>query len=138
TLGVAVDLEHPEALLQRVIGQQAAYERVAQVQEQLDGLHGLDGPDYPRQNAQHTRLGAGRSQLGGRRLGDHAAVAGPDLRSEHGGLALESEDRAVDHGDALQERRVVHEIARREVVGAIHDDAVTVDDVEDVVGAQPD
>ena len=34
------------------------------------------------------------------------------------------------------ERRVVHEVARREVVGAVDDDVVAVDDVEDVVGAE--
>ena len=40
--------------------------------------------------------------------------------------------------DALQQRRVVHEIPRREVVGAVDDHVVAVDDVEDVVGAQAD
>ena len=39
-------------------------------------------------------------------------------------------------GDPLEQRRVVHEVAGREVVGAVDDDVVAVDDVEDVVGAE--
>ena len=38
--------------------------------------------------------------------------------------------------DALHQRRVVEEVARREVVGAVDDDVVALDDVEDVVGAE--
>ena len=36
----------------------------------------------------------------------------------------------------LQQRRVVEQVARREVVGAVEDDVVAVDDVEHVVGAE--
>src|SRR5205085_12603809 len=40
--------------------------------------------------------------------------------------------------DALEERRVVQQVPGGEVVGAVDDDVVAVDDVEDVVGAETD
>src|SRR5687768_10179715 len=63
-LRIAVHLEDPEALLQRVVGHEPADEGLAQVEEQLDGLHGLDGADDARQHAEHTGLGAARRELG--------------------------------------------------------------------------
>jgi len=44
----------------------------------------------------------------------------------------------VHHRDVLDQRGVVDQVAGREVVGAVDDDVVAVDHVEDVVGPQPD
>ncbi len=77
-----------------------------------------------------------RRQLGRRRLGEQAPVAGTVVRLEDGDLTLEAEDRAVHDGDALQQRRVVEQVPGGEVVGAVDHDVVAVDDVEDVVGAE--
>ena len=134
---VAVHLEGPEALLERVVGQQPALQGVADAEQDLDRLDGLDRPDDAGQHPEHAGLGAARRQLGRRRLGDHAAVAGPLVGIEDGGLALEPEDRAVHHRDPLQQRGVVDQVPGREVVRAVDDHVVAVDDVEDVVGAQP-
>ena len=101
-----------ERLLERVVGEQPAGERVAETEDQLDRLERLDRADDAGQHAEHTGLGARRRQLGGRRLGDHAAVARPDVRVEDRGLALEAEDRAVHDGDLLDQRRVVEQVAR--------------------------
>ena len=43
----------------------------------------------------------------------------------------------MHHGDALQQRRVVQQVSSGEVVGAVDDHVVAVDDVEHVVGAEP-
>ena len=90
----------------------------------------------PRQHAEHAGLGAGRGQLGGRRLGDLAAVAGALVRQVDGGLTLEAEDGAVDDGDVELHRGVVDEVAGGKVVGAVDDHVVAVEDGQDVVRRQ--
>ena len=95
-------------------------------------------PDDPGQHAEHAGLGARRGQLGRRRLGDQAPVAGAVVGVEDGDLALEAEDRPVHDRDPLEQGRVVDQVAGREVVGPVDDHVVAVDDVEDVVGAEPD
>ena len=126
-----------ERLLERVVREEATGKRVAETEDELDRLERLDRADDAGQHAEHAGLGAGRSELGGRRLGHHAPVARPDVRMEHRRLTLEPEDRSVDDRDALLERRVVQEVARREVVGAVDDDVVAVDDVEHVARVEP-
>ena len=97
---VTAHLVLAERLLEAVVGEQPPDERVAEAEQQLDGLDGLDRPDDAGQHAEHAGLGARRRQLGGRRLGDHVAVGRTVLRVEDGDHALEAEDRAVDDGDA--------------------------------------
>ena len=125
-----------KALVHRVVRQESTDQWVTEFQQQLDGLDGLDRSDDARQDAQHARLGATRREFRRRRLGDHAAIARSDVGVEDGDLSLEAEDRTVHDRDVLDERGVVHQIARREVVGAVDDDVVAVDDVQDVVGAE--
>ena len=135
-LRVAADLERAEALLERVVGEEAPDERFAEVEHELDGLERLDRTDDPGEHAEHAGLGARRRQLGRRRLGQQAAVARAVVGLEHRDLTLEPEDRPVHDGHALEERRVVQQVAGREVVGAVDDDVVAADDVDDVVGAE--
>ena len=78
-------------------------------------------PIDARKDAEHAALGAARGQLGRGRLREEAAVAGALVRLEDRHLALEAEDRAVHDGDAVPDRCIVQEIARREVVGAVDD-----------------
>ena len=81
-------------------------------------------PMIPGEHAQHAGLRARRCQLCRRRLGDEAAVARTVVGVEDRGLPLEAEDGAVDHGDPLQQRGVIHEVAGREVVGPVDDGVV--------------
>ncbi len=90
----------------------------------------------PGSTPEHAGLGARRRQLGRRRLGDEAPVAGTVIGVEHRDLALEAEDRPVDDRDPLEQRGVVDQVAGREVVRPVDDGVVAVDDVEDVVRAQ--
>ena len=123
---------------ERVEEEEPPGERVAALEDQLQRLVRLDRADDPRQHAEHAALRAARRELGGRRLREEAAVARPDARVEHGDLALEAEDRAVDDRDPAPHGRVVHEVARREVVGAVDDHVPAVgEDPVDVLGGEP-
>ncbi len=108
----------------RVVEQQAADERLAHAQDELDGLGGLDGPDRARQHTQHAALGATGHQARRRRLREETAVARALFGIEHRRLPLETEDAAVDVGLAQQHAGVISQITRREVVGAVDDDVV--------------
>ena len=95
-------------------------------------------PITPGQHAEHAALGAARRELRRRRLREQAAVARALVRLEDGDLALEAVDRAVDDGDAVPDRRVVQQVARREVVGAVDDHVPALaEDPVDVLGGEP-
>src|SRR5262245_41583699 len=77
----------------------------------------------------------GASSGGG---GADAAVARAVTGLEDRDLTLEAVDRAVDDRDVVPDRGVVHEVARREVVGAVDDHLPAVGkDPLDVLGAEP-
>ena len=63
---------------------------------------------------------------GGSRM--EAAVAGPARRGEHRRLPFETEDAAPRVRLAVEHARVVHQVARREVVGAVDDDVERLDE----------
>ena len=136
-LGVLAELELAELHLQRVEQQQPADQRVADPDDQLDDLVGLERADDPGQHAEHAALGAGRHQARRRRLREEAAVARPLRSPEDRDLALETEDRAVDVGLAQHHAGVVDQVAGREVVGPVHDEVVVLEQVERVAGFEP-
>ena len=78
---------------------------VADAENQLDDLGGLNDADQAGQDAKHAALGAGGHQAGRRRLGVEAAVAWAFLGGEDAGLALEAEDGAVGIGLVRAARR---------------------------------
>ena len=131
-VGVLAQLQLAEAHPQRVVDQEPADQRLAGAEDQLDRLGRLDRADDAGQHAEHAAFGAARHQSGRRRLGIQAAVARAVLGREHRCLALEPEDAAVDVRLAEQHARVVHEIARREVVGAVEDDVVRLEQLQRV------
>jgi hypothetical protein len=65
-----------------------------------------------------------------------AAVARPAGRGEHGGLPLELRDAAVDVRRTGHHARVVHEIAGREVVGAVDHDIHALGEAPRVAGSE--
>ena len=73
---------------------------------------------------------------GRRRLRIQAAVARAVLRREHRRLPFEPEDAAVGVRLAEQHARVVGQIARREVVGAVEDDVVGLEQLQRVLRRQ--
>ena len=54
-------------------------------------------------------------------------------RVKHAHHSLEAENRTMNHRNAELHARIVQHIARGEVVGAIDDDVVTRDDVDNVL-----
>src|SRR5262245_1374364 len=129
---IARTLELAELHPQRVEVQLAPRQRLALAEQHLDRLGRLQRADHTAQHAEHARLLAGRRHVRGRRLRVVAAVAGTLERQERGHRALEPIDAAVDQRLAQLQRRVVDQVARREVVRAVDDHVVVLDDVEDV------
>src|SRR5690242_8835938 len=125
-----------EAHAQRVDEEQSPNEGLADAEYELDPFGGLDRSDETGQHAEHAAFGAARNEPGRRRLGEETAIARSLLESEDRCLSLETEDRPVDVGLAQQYARVVREIARREVIGAVDDDVVVANDVERVLGGE--
>ena len=96
-------------------------------------FRGLDAADDAGQHAEHAAFRAARHHAGRRRFGIKAAIARPaQVRREHAGLAFEAEDRAIDVRLLEQHAGVVGEVARREIVRAVHHDVVGADEVERV------
>src|SRR6202035_1443156 len=134
--GVLLELELAEAHLQSVEEQQAADERLADADDELDRLVRLESADDPRQHPEDPALGAGGDEAGRRRLGEEAAVAGTPGAPEDRHLALEAEDRPVDVGLARKDAGVVDEVAGGKVVGAVDDDVVGGEELHGVAGVQ--
>ena len=109
---------------------------------QLDRLGAHHRRDRRAQDAEHAALGAGRHHARRRRLGVEVAVvqapAVGGVLPEHRHLALEPVDRAPHVRLARQHRGVVDQVAGREVVGAVEDQVVLREQVDRVVGLQPD
>ncbi len=75
-LGIFAELELAEAHAERVDEQEAADERLADAEDELDDLGGLDDADQAGEDAEDAALRAGGDKAGRRRLGIEAAVAG--------------------------------------------------------------
>ena len=131
-VGILAQLQRAEVHAQRVDQQQAADQRLADAEDQLDDLGRLDDADEAGQNAEHATLRAGGNEPGRRRLRVEAAIARAFLGGEDAGLSFEAEDGAVGVGLADQDAGVVDEVARLEVVGAVGDDVVVLEDLERV------
>src|SRR5690554_5205665 len=113
--------ELPESHLERVVLKQSPDEGLTLSEDDLDRLGRLDHADHAREDTEDAGLRAARGEMRRGRLGIEAAIAGPLLGPEGCDLPIEAEDRAVDDGDILPNARIVHEIARREVVEPVHD-----------------
>src|SRR5208282_4188467 len=122
TSRIFAQLEFAEFHAERIEEQQPANEALAAAKNQLDGFHRLDGTDDARQHAQHAALSAGGHESWRRRFRIQAAVARSFRHAEHRSLPFKAKDRAVNVWLAEQNARVVDEIARREIIGAIHND----------------
>ncbi len=121
-------LQVSEAHRERVVDEEPADERRADPEDQLERFGRLDGADDARQHAEDAGLGATGHEAGRRGLGMQAAIAGAARRREHGRLPFEAEDAAPRVRLAEHHARVVHEVARGKIVGAVHDDVERVDE----------
>src|SRR6266849_5343844 len=133
---IFAQLEFADFHTQGVEKQQPPHEIFPAAQNQLDRFHRLDGADDSGQNAEDAAFRAGRHQPRRRRFRIEAAVARATGHAEKSGLPLEAENRAVHIGLAEQNARVVDEIARGEIVGAIDDDIEVLEKFERVGASQ--
>src|SRR5258706_11789746 len=136
-LRIAPQLDLAERRLERVEEQVAPDERLADREEQLQRFVRLDRADDTGEQTEHAGLGARWRELRGWRGGEEAAVARTLMRAEDGDLSLEAIDASVHDRLVPLHRRVVEEIARREVVGTVDDHVVVRDDPVDVVAREP-
>jgi len=134
--GVAAQPHLVERRIERVEQDQPPGRRLADPEEQLERLTRLQRAHDPRQDAEHAALGARRRQLGRRRLREEAAIARPFVGLEHRQLALEAEDRGVYHRNVVAQARVVQQVARGEVVGAVDDHVDALEHPVDVLRRQ--
>src|SRR5574341_373876 len=128
TGGGPTDLHHPELHPQRIEEQQAAHQRLAQSQEQLDRLDALNGGHHAAQHAEYARLRAAWHQAGGGRSRVQTAVAALS-GNEHGDLALELEDAPVHQGLVQEDAGIVGQVAGGKIVATVDDDVVLRKDV---------
>ena len=119
---ILAQLEFAELHVQGIDQQQAANQGFAFAQNQLDDFGGLHHADQPRQDAQHSALGAGRHQARRWWLGIQAAIARAFFGREHAGLAFEAENRSVDIRFAGKHAGIIHQVAGGKIVGAVGDD----------------
>src|SRR5947209_171150 len=130
------ELQLAEAKVPRVEPKQAVDERLGPAEDELDGLVRLNRADDAGQKAEDSALRATRHASDGRRLRIQTAVARTFRRPEDARLPLEAEDRAIDVRLAREHAGVVDEVARREVVRAVHDHVVVAKQLQRVLARQ--
>src|SRR5688572_7243907 len=126
----------PKAHAQRVVEEEPSDERFADPEYELGRLCGLNSPDGARKDAKHAALSAAGDEAGRGRLGVEATVAWAFFGVEHARLAFEAEDRTVDVRLAQEDARVVHQVTGREVIRAVDDHVVVLEDLQGVLAGE--
>jgi len=111
---------------------QPAFERIALADDELDGFEGLERANDARKHTEDATFGARGDQAGRGWLGIEAAVARAIGHAENGDLTFEAEDGAVNIGLAEEDAGVVDEVTSGEIVGAIDDDVIVLEEFEGV------
>ena len=135
-LRIAPQLQFAEAHRQRIVQHQPANQGLADAQDQLHGFGGLNQSDRSGQNAEHPAFGAAGNQARRWRLRIQASIAGAARIREDRGLPFEAEDRSVHVRLLQQHARVIHQVTRREIIGAVDYDVVVFQNIERVLAGQ--
>src|SRR5208282_3697215 len=123
-----------------VIDEELAREARAEAEQLLERLDRLKRAHHAGDGAENAGLLATRDEIGRRRGGEEAAVAGVLAREiglEGGKLAVEAEEGRRDERDAREIASVVHEVARREIVAAVDHEVVSGDERHHVLRLEP-
>jgi hypothetical protein len=125
-----------EAPAQGVVEQQAARQAVADPQDLLQDLGGLQRADHADRGAQDAHLGTVGHRAGRRWLGEDAAVGRVRLAVRPFGVGLQGREVAVEGSDRGERQRlagqvagIADEVARGEVVRPVGDDVVARDEL---------
>ena len=107
-------------------------EFISAARYQLERFGNLDRGDDADDRHDYTGCVAGRSTRSGWRLLKNATQAGCLMRPNRHRYAVRANRRAVDPIRVVLHARVVDEIARGEVVGAVENDVAIADELFDV------
>jgi len=129
---ILAELEFAELHGESVKENEATLERIALADNELDGFKRLKRADDAGEHTENAAFGARGNEAGGRGFGIEATIAGAVGHAEDSDLALEAEDGAVDVGLAEEDAGVVDEVAGGEVVGAVDDYVVILEEFESV------
>ena len=119
--GVAPEFDSTSAWPQAIVDQEAAAERLADSENEFEGLGRLKTADHCGHRAEDAGLGACRNRLGVGRGAEQATVAGPAGNNGHD-LAAISQDGGVDQRHPGADAGVVEGELDGEVVGGVADD----------------
>src|SRR6185437_14042991 len=111
-------------------------ERLADADNELHRLGRLNHAHQARKHAEHAAFGAAGHETRRRRLRIPAAIAGAIGQGQHRGLSFKAENAGVDVGYAAEHAGVVDQVARWEIVGAVHDQIVAAEDLERVLAGE--
>ncbi len=130
-----------EAHAQRIKAQQPPHQRLADAQQQLQHLGGLQHTGQSRQHTQHTGLGTVRRELRRRRLREQAAVARRHATLaasvKHAHLAVETLDGGVHQRLGVLDAGVVEQVTQREVVRPVQHHIHAVQQRIHILGRDP-
>ncbi len=135
-VGAALEADFAEFHRQRIETHQTPGQRLANADQQLDGLGRLDHPDHAGQHADHATGAAIGRQFCGRCAGEQAAVARPALVVEHADLPVETVDGAIYQGFSKLDARVIDQVAGVEIVGAVDHQVIGAHQFQGVIGIQ--
>jgi len=120
---------------ERIVGEQVAREQITHAENVLDGFHCLQTSNHASHRANDARLLAGRHSVFRRGFLEYAAVAGPLARNVRHELPLEADNARMGEGLLCHHASVIDQELRREIVGAVDNKIVILDEVEDVVAS---
>ena len=137
---VAFHVDPVERRRKRVVDQQRTGQALADAEQLLQGLGRLNRADHAGQRAQNPGLLASWDEVGRRRLGEDAAITWvvslkPGL--EGGNLTLEAQQGAGYERPPGQVAGVVQQISGIEIVTAVGDQVVVLDDLPRVFLRKP-
>lgn len=136
-VGIALDFDFAEGGGEGAVVDEATEWGRADLGEELDRFHRLETANNSGEHAQDTCFGSGGDGAIGGGFREEAAIArAAKVGCEDGDLAFELENGAVNEGLFEKEGGVVGREAGGEVIGAVEEGIVVLEEVERVFGSE--
>ena len=107
TMGIASQAYLAELHGKGIVSQQCVSQEIAQAQDILDRLSGLQGANHAGQNPQYTGLGTRGHDMRRRRRTKNTTIAGRFPRNNGHQLAVKTQDTGMDQGLFCKETGVI-------------------------------